>query len=52
MGREISHQRGWKVVTFYLLRFLHDPRPIIVTRGCQAIDVAPVSDSCTSGAQR
>ena len=36
---------SWRIVTFHLLSSLRDPHPIIVRRGCYAIDDASVSDS-------
>ena len=44
MGHEMSG--GLRDIEFYILSSLHDPDPIIVRRGCHAIDFASVSDSC------
>ena len=40
-----------RAVDFYILSSLDDPDPLIVTRGCHTINVAPVIDSCARGAR-
>ena len=48
VGYEMSLSRNHRIIDFHFLSSLHDPKPIIVTSGCHAIDSALVSDSCAS----